>query len=328
MMSRQLKDYNTFGIEAKCSNFIEFKGVEELEKFFPTDDMWLVVGGGSNILFTKDYEGTILHPISKEIVVESVDGDSAYIKVDAGVVWDDFVEFAISNNYYSVENLSLIPGSVGASPVQNIGAYGVEAKDVIFEVEYYNVTKGCVEVINNENCKFGYRDSIFKRELRGKAVVLSVTFKLTTTFMPNLSYGTLSEMKNIGESLCARDVRQLIVETREAKLPDPAIIGNGGSFFKNPVVSMDRYNTLKEEYPTMPSYPASQGVKIPAGWLIEQSGWKGRRIGDAGVHQNQALVLVNYGGATGEEVLSVAKQVQKAVSEKFEIEIETEINII
>ncbi|MFI3268240.1 MAG: UDP-N-acetylmuramate dehydrogenase [Rikenellaceae bacterium] len=326
-----IKHLNTFGISVKAHNYVEIDNFHDLRFFFKYNDNkeWFVIGGGSNILFTKDYEGTLLHIASKDIeVLESDDDKFVYVKSGAGVVWDEFVDYTIKNDYFGLENLSYIPGTVGASPVQNIGAYGVEAKDCIHEVEYFDVDSLEKETISGEDCEFDYRHSIFKTKLKSKAIVLSVTYKLSKVFTPNLSYGGLKQLFDDGSVFTASELREKIIEIRKTKLPNPDEIGNGGSFFKNPIVSTEKFDLLKHKYPEIPFYMVDNGVKIPAAWLIEKSGWKGRRIGDAGVHVNQALVLVNYGEATGNEVLEVSKAIQKDVLDKFGIEIFPEINIL
>ncbi|MFI3261924.1 MAG: UDP-N-acetylmuramate dehydrogenase [Rikenellaceae bacterium] len=324
-----IKHLNTFGISVKAKNYIEIENIDDLKFFFlENKGEWFVIGGGSNILFTKDYQGTLLRLVSNKISVLRCEGDAVFIKSDAGVVWDDFVDYTIKNNYYGIENLSYIPGTVGASPVQNIGAYGVEAKDAIHEVEYFNTETLEVETIAGTDCEFGYRHSIFKTTLKTKAIVLSVTYKLSAIFTPNLSYGGLKQFFENDNSLTACSLRNKIIEIRKEKLPDPEEIGNGGSFFKNPVIPVSKFEELQSLYPQIPSYTVTNGVKIPAAWLIENCGWKGKRFGDAGVHKNQALVLVNCGNATGNEVLEISKGIQHDVALKFGIEIFPEINIL
>ena len=325
-VNKNIKDKNTFGIDVCASKYVEFSRVEELKNIFKVmgSDMWYVLGGGSNTLFTDDFKGVVIHPISDSI---EIIGDSL-VKVDAGVVWDYFVDYSIENKLYGAENLSHIPGSVGASPVQNIGAYGSEVKDIIYEVEYYNVETDSVEVISAKDCQFGYRDSIFKNELRAKIVVLSVTFKLSKIFTPNVKYGNIICELDSSQELTARIIRDTIIKIRSVKLPDPQEIYNGGSFFKNPIVTIEKFEELKSRYEDIPSYSDLKGVKIPAGWMIDRAGWKGYREGNVGVHKNQALVLVNYGGGSGKDVMTLASKIIKDVNDKFGIIISPEINVL
>lgn len=327
--NKELKKLNTFSISAKADLFIEFETAEDLRDIFSESlGYWRVIGGGSNMLFTKDFNGTLLHPVSRNITIIDENNESAFVKADAGIDWDFFVEYAVSKSLYGIENLSLIPGTVGASPVQNIGAYGVEAKDTIFSVEYFDTEDMSVKTILNRDCRFGYRDSIFKQELSSRAIVLNVTFSLSKIFNPNLSYrGLKDSLQNCGE-LTAEKIRETVIKIRKSKLPDPKILGNGGSFFKNPVITATQFESLKSEYSNIPFYPAEGGVKIPAAWLIEQSGWKGKRIADAGVHTEQALVLVNHGEATGKEIVDLAEKIISDVNRKFNIKIHPEINIL
>lgn len=291
----------------------------------------LVIGGGSNLLFTKDFDGNVLHPQMRGIEVRREDGDSVQLRCGAGEVWDDVVAYAVEHGYYGMENLSLIPGEVGASAVQNIGAYGAEAKDVIYAIEAVDITTGEGRIFFNDDCAYGYRESKFKGEWKGQYVITYVTYQLSKTFTPHLDYGNLRSVlaeKNIAEPTAA-DVRQAVIEIREAKLPDVKVEGNAGSFFKNPVVSREKYEALQAEYPQMPHYNVdAEHEKIPAGWMIDQCGWKGKTLGHAGVHSKQALVLVNKGGATGSEIVELCEAVRKDVLEKFEVEIEPEVNII
>ncbi len=334
--NHSLLEHNTFGIEAKARCFIEYGSVDELVDFvrsLPHDEgegKLLHIGGGSNLLFTKDYEGTILHSAIKGIELVSADEerDEVLVRVGAGEVWDDFVAYAVGQGWYGVENLSLIPGEVGASAVQNIGAYGVEAKDVISTVEAVSLADGSIRIFDVSECEYGYRTSVFKTALRGKYAVTHVTYRLSLSFVPQLEYGNLtSRVGDIG-TLTAQELRNIIIDVRESKLPDPKVQGNAGSFFMNPVVGREVFERIRTDYPNMPYYEVDGGVKIPAGWLIEQSGWKGRRLGRAGVHDRQALVLVNCGGATGRDVLALCDTVHRDVFEKFGIEIHPEVNVI
>ncbi len=324
--NHSLKSYNTFGVDATASRFIEFESYETLKKAFDQLDTpnWYVLGGGSNTLFTKDYSGTILHPTNKKITLIEQNSTHSFIKADAGVEWDRFVEWCTQGNHFGAENLSHIPGTVGASAVQNVGAYGVEAKDIIDSVECYVVDQQKIQIIDNKSCEFAYRDSVFKHRLKGKVVVLSVIFKLSKTFTPTLNYGNLSEV--IGNKpVTAKGVRKAVISIRKSKLPDPKEIGNGGSFFKNPIVSRQFFDNFIEHYPNAPYYDDPNGVKIPAGWLIEQCGWKGKSLGQAAVHHKQALVLVNLGGATAQEIVSLSRQIISDVKLKFDISITSEV---
>ncbi len=326
----QLKRYNTFGMNVIANEFVEYKTLTDLQKIFATysPKKWYVLGGGSNTLFTKNYEGLIIHSVAKNIELVSQDSDSLLVKADAGVVWDDFVAWCVNHNYFGAENLSYIPGSVGASPVQNIGAYGVEAKDIIHSVVFYLPEENRIEEFSAKQCEFGYRDSIFKKALRGKIIVLNVTYKLSKHFTANLSYGNLSNMLSAAQDLNAHDVRDCVISVRKEKLPDPQIMGNGGSFFKNPVVSKEFAENLMTLYPAMPYYNDTKGIKIPAGWLIEQCGWKGKKVGNVGVHERQALVIVNLGYARPQEIVDISNNIISDVKEKFGIDIYPEVNFV
>lgn len=330
-----LKPYNTFGLEAKARFFYEFNTVEELRSILNDpkykDESVLILGGGSNILLTSDFEGLVLlnRIMGKNIIKE--DEEHAWVKSGAGEIWHDLVLYAIENRLGGIENLSLIPGTVGAAPMQNIGAYGVELKDTFESLEAYEFTTGKVKTFSYEECCFGYRNSVFKNELKGKYIITSVTLRLNKKPVYNVSYGTIKE------TLTARGVKDFslkaisdaVCEIRMSKLPDPKEIGNSGSFFKNPEIPEEQYEKLKKDYPDMPSYPTEPGmVKIPAGWLNEKAGWKGKTFGNYGVHKKQALVLVNYGGASGQEIKELSDKIKASVKEKFGIELETEVNII
>ena len=325
---------NTFGIRTYCRRYVETADVKQLSELFSRlcdDDLpLLVVGSGSNLLFTDDYPGTVLHVALRDIQLVSDDPQSVKVRVGAGVVFDDWVEFAIRHGWYGAENLSLIPGEVGASAVQNIGAYGAEVKDLIDQVETIEVSTGKKHVFTREECHYGYRYSRFKGEWKGRMVVTHVTFVLSKTFTPKLDYGHIrEELAASGiQQPTAQELRDVIIRIRQSKLPDPKVEGNAGSFFMNPVVERDCFNRLKAQYPAMPHYEVDGGhVKIPAGWMIEQCGWKGKSMGRAGVHDKQALVLVNRGGATGAEVLALCEQVRADVKEKFGVDIHPEVNI-
>ncbi len=330
-----LQKYNTFGIDAHCKHFVEYDSVEALQALLPqvvSEGPWLHIGGGSNLLFTKDFAGTILHSQIRGIEEVQRDEITVWVRVGAGEVWDEWVAEAVKRGYFGLENLSLIPGEVGASAVQNIGAYGAEVGQFIERVETVEVATGQRCTFSRENCQYGYRSSVFKTALRGQHVVTHVVFRLSLQFVPQLSYRALAgEVARRGidpASLSAEALRALIIEVRRSKLPDPSELGSAGSFFMNPVVSEAKCQSLLESYPEMPHFPAEGGVKVPAGWLIEQCGWKGRRVGHAGVYEKQALVLVNHGGATGAEVWAMAQQIQADVKAKFGIAICPEANIL
>lgn len=327
---KNLKSLNTFALDVRASEYAEFRDVEQLREILRSSKSkkWYLLSGGSNTLFSANYDGLIIHPVGKAMSIETETDTEAFVRVEAGVVWDDFVSYALDNGLYGAENLSIIPGLAGAAPVQNIGAYGVEAKDVVESVDVYLLDDDEVITLTAVDCMFGYRDSVFKKELHGKAVVLSVLFRLSKTFTPILKYGNLTSVVGEEGSFTAHELRKKIIEIRESKLPDCNVIGNGGSFFKNPIVSEPLADALKMQYPSMPSYPDEKGVKIPAGWLIEQTGWKGFREGDAGVYEHQALVLVNFGGASPKDIIMLANSIVGSVKEKFGVLISPEINII
>ncbi len=329
-----LSGHNTFGIKARCRRFIEFCSVAELQEALraltAADRPLLMLGGGSNLLLTGDFAGTVLHSAIKGMSVLD-EGDSVLVRVGSGEVWDDFVAMCVARGWHGAENLSLIPGEVGASAVQNIGAYGVEAKDLISTVEAVDIASGGIVAIENGDCGYAYRQSRFKSEWAGRYVVTHVTYRLGKRFNPRLDYGNIrSELhkRGIGEPTAAQ-LRQTIIDIRNGKLPDPKVAGNAGSFFTNPIVSREKYDELAERYPLMPHYDVGEGcVKVPAGWLIEQCGWKGRSLGAAGVHPKQALVLVNLGGATGQDVLRLCESIQGDVASKFGITLKPEVNIV
>ncbi|MBO4397421.1 MAG: UDP-N-acetylmuramate dehydrogenase [Bacteroidaceae bacterium] len=316
---------NTFGIKAYAKRVIEYKSEEELVSLIPSlhGEKYFHVGGGSNLLFVNDFDGIILHSCIKGF---SVTDDE--IRVGAGVVWDDFVEWSVLNGWSGIENLSFIPGEVGASAVQNIGAYGVEVKDVITKVDCVDLQTGERRTFTNKECNYAYRQSIFKKELKGKYAVTYVTYKLSRTFAPKLEYGNIIKSLPKGIEVTPTLVRNTIIDIRKQKLPDPKVYGNAGSFFMNPVVSHDKFLQIQKDYPDMPYYETDNGVKIPAGWMIEQCGWKGKSLGKAAVHDKQALVLVNLGGATGKDILHLCDVVRGCVKEKFDIDIHPEVNII
>ena len=321
-------------MDVKASVFIEYISVDELKQILLKENLsgkpWLHIGGGSNLLFTGDYDGVILHSAIKGYeVVEDTD-EYVYVRVGAGEVWDDFVAYAVSQGWYGAENLSLIPGEVGASAVQNIGAYGMEAKDLIVKVEALEVATGKECTFTNADCRYAYRESIFKKEWKGKYIITHVTYRLGKHEAFHLEYGNVKgELEKSGCELTLQNVREVIIRIRETKLPDPKIQGNAGSFFMNPVIPRMQYESLLAKYPDMPHYKVDEEwVKIPAAWMIDRCGWKGKRIGNAGVHDKQALVLVNCGGATGQEVIALSQRIQQSVFETFGVAIVPEVNFI
>lgn len=326
-----LRTRNSFGVDQQAARLIEFETPEDLRTLFAAGipEKWTVLAGGNNILFTRDYDGVLLTPVARGITLLSDDGDEVRVRADAGVEWDDLVEWAVGRGLWGIENLSLIPGKAGAAPVQNIGAYGCEAKDAIRRVEMYCVETGAMLTLDAAHCGFGYRESVFKHDLKGRAIITAVEIALTHTPRPRLGYGDVEREVEARGGATLRNIREAICAIRRAKLPDPAVLGNAGSFFKNPVVGAAVAERLLAEYPDMPHYPAPEGrVKLAAGWLIDRAGMKGRRKGAVGVHERQALVLVNHGGATGGEVIAFAHEVQERVRGKFGIEIDTEVNIL
>ncbi len=328
-----LKPYNTFGIDAKVSHFASFKNTEELSELLTTDPLLptLLLGGGSNILFTKDYDGLILKNEIKGINKVDEDNEFVHIQAGAGENWHQFVLHCIENDWAGVENLSLIPGNVGASPMQNIGAYGVEIKDVFHELKAFNLKEKSNYTFGLKDCDFGYRDSVFKRKYKNEFVILNVTFKLRKQPVFNTSYGAIEqELERMGvKELSIKAISDAVINIRSSKLPDPSEIGNAGSFFKNPSVSTIEFQNLKSKFPSIIGYENVNGtVKLAAGWLIEQCGWKGYRKGDAGCHAKQALVLVNYGNAKGNEINNLSEEILQSVKEKFEVTLEREVNII
>lgn len=326
-----LKPYNTFGIDVKAKKFAEIDSEESLQQTLNQYPNCLILGGGSNMLLTKDLDVPVIKLNIKGISKTEISGEpnSVLISAMAGENWHDFVLWCIDKNYGGLENLSLIPGTVGACPIQNIGAYGVEVKDTIYEVEALEIKTNKKVIFSNDDCQFGYRDSIFKTNLKGQFVITKVTFKLTTSqHKLNLDYGALkSELTGI-EKPSLLQISEAIIKIRSSKLPDPKQIGNSGSFFKNPVIDLVHFADLQKAYPNLPFYKITENqFKIPAGWLIEQCGFKGKRIGDAGVHHQQALVLVNYGNASGSAILFLAKTIQKSVKEIFKIDLDIEVNV-
>lgn len=334
-----LLEHNTFGIDAKCGRFLEYASVAEAVEVagMISSSPFLIIGGGSNLLLTADYPGTVVTPAPMADVSSGVclDSKSLTLRCWAGLVFDDVVDYCVGNGLYGLENLSLIPGQVGASAVQNIGAYGAEVKDVICSVEAVEIATGKVVTIPAEECHYAYRQSRFKGEWRNRFLITHVTYRLSTSFAPHVDYGNIRaelDAKGIATPT-ARQLREVIIDIRNAKLPDPKVEGNAGSFFMNPIVSRERFEAIRKDYPTMPFYEVRNGqgdssYKIPAGWMIDQCGWKGKTIGPAGVHSRQALVLVNKGGATGSDIVRLMKAVQHDVSERFGISLQPEVNIV
>ena len=330
-----LLPFNTFGINVNAKFFVQIQSVEQLKELIQSDvyqhKKRLIIGGGSNMLFTRDFLGLVVKISIKGIDTVKETDTHVWIKSGAGVVWHDLVMYCIDHNWGGVENLSLIPGTVGAAPMQNIGAYGVEIKSVVDQVECIDVITGDVRCFNNEECCFGYRESVFKQELKEKYFISSVTLSVTKkNHQLNTTYGAIQDrlsQQNVNHATI-RDVSDAVIFIRQSKLPDPHVIGNAGSFFKNPIISSEEYQTLKHAYPDIPSYsPVNQEVKIPAGWLIEQCGWKGKTINNIGVHTHQALVLVNYGGGNGNEIFQLAEKIKQSVEEKFGVKLMSEVNI-
>ena len=333
-----LKNHNTFGVDVSAKYFAEVSSTEELLAVLKNHQLStinfqpLFLGGGSNILFTKDFEGLVIQLNLKGISEEIISDHEVLVTSKAGENWHEFVQFCLAKNYGGLENLSLIPGNVGTSPMQNIGAYGTEIKDTFVSCKVLNLETLEVEEFNNEKCNFGYRESIFKREGKGKYVILEVTFKLTTkTHSIKTEYGAIkSELEHLGiENPTIQEVSKAVINIRQSKLPDPKVLGNAGSFFKNPTIPLSQFEELKEKFSTIPGYPNGDFVKVPAGWLIEQCGWKGKQIGNVGSHELQSLVIVNKtGNASGKEIFDFSTMIIESVKEKFGIELEREVNII
>lgn len=323
-----LKERHTFGMDVKADRLIEFANEDELKSALTgAVKPLLFMGGGSNLLFLNNYSGTVLHSVIDNINIVAEDDNSVSVRVGSGVVWDDFVAYCVEKGWWGVENLSLIPGEVGASAVQNIGAYGVEVKDVLQSIEAISVDDLSKRIFTNAECNYGYRDSIFKKSLKGKYVITYVTYRLSKKANPNIGYGALKSV--LAENPSLKEIRDAIIAVRNSKLPDPKVYGNAGSFFMNPVIPIEQFVALQSRYPDIPSYPASDGyIKVPAGWLIEKSGWKGKSLGNAAVYEKQALVLINRGGATGMEVKHLADTIIEDIKEIFGITLHAEVNYI
>ena len=327
-----LSGRNSFHVRQRAARLVEFETTDDLTAFFRkgAPAKWTVLAGGNNILFTQDFDGVLLTPRAASIDVVAEAPDAVAVRAEAGVEWDDLVEWAVQHELWGLENLALIPGKVGAAPVQNIGAYGCEAKDAIRSVEMFCTETFNTLVLNREHCAFGYRDSVFKRSLRGRVIITSVRFALSRTPRPRLEYGDLAAEVEARGGITLRNIREAVCAIRRAKLPDPAVTGNAGSFFKNPVVGREEAERLSALYPDMPHYPAADPsqVKLAAGWLIDRAGLKGHSEGRVGIHPRQALVIINLGGATGTEIVAFARKVQEQVKKRFGVEIEPEVNIL
>ncbi|HDR52771.1 MAG TPA: UDP-N-acetylmuramate dehydrogenase [Mariniphaga anaerophila] len=329
-----LKLHNTFGVEANARYFFEFTEPEDLEAFVQSNETWkdlplFVLGGGSNVLFQNEFSGLILHPNIPGIIKVKEDRQNIWFEVGAGEVWDDFVKYCVDYGVGGIENLSLIPGSVGAAPVQNIGAYGQEAANVIEQVKGFDLKQNVFLEIPKAACEFGYRDSLFKRSLKNRFIITSVVFKLEKFPEFNLKYGQVEEkVKELGE-VNLQNIRRAVIDIRSAKLPDVNELGNAGSFFKNPEVSVEVAENIREQFPDAPVFPLTENeVKLAAGWLIEKAGWKGRREGNVGIHEKQALVLVNHGNATGIEIFNFSEKIRQSVYHFFDIWLEREVNLV
>ncbi len=334
------KDYsllahNTFGIDASCRRFLEYSSIEEARLVADIlrggNNPFLIIGGGSNLLLTKDYAGVVVHSAIKGIEAEEQADGTVMLTCGSGEVWDDVVAYSVERGWYGAENLSIIPGEVGASAVQNIGAYGAEVCQIIDKIEAVEIATGDIRIFDVEECGYGYRQSRFKKEWKDRYLMTHVTYRLAKQHSLRLEYGNIKaelERKGISEPTLAQ-LRQVIIDIRNEKLPDPKVEGNAGSFFMNPVVSKEKYEELAALYPNMPHYTIdAEHEKIPAGWMIDQCGWKGKSLGRAGVHSKQALVLVNRGGATGEEIVQLCETIRKDVCDRFGIDIHPEVNVI
>jgi len=327
-----LKEFNTFGISVKAEMFAVFSSIEELKQIlsFRNNKKLLVLGGGSNLLLTKDFDGLVIKNEIKRFEVIEETASEVIVESGAGENWHEFVLNCIDKGFGGIENLSLIPGSVGASPMQNIGAYGVEIKDVFESLSAYHIASGEIHYFDKTKCEFGYRESIFKNKVKGEYIILTVTFRLTKNPTINSSYGAINEqLKVMGiENPTIQELSAAVIAIRQSKLPDPKIIGNAGSFFKNPTVEIALLEQIQKNYPDIPNYPALNRKKLAAGWLIEKAGWKGRTFDNYGVHKLQALVLVNYGNCTGQEIFDLSSQIIQDVFEKFGVLLEREVNIL
>ena len=330
-----LKPYNSFGVDAVAKKFAVFDSVASMRTILhdhPSSvNQQLILGGGTNILLTKNFDGLVLKNEITGIEVVKEDAEHVYVKTGAGENWHNFVLNCVENNYAGVENLSLIPGSIGASPMQNIGAYGVEIKDVFYELEAYHIEERALQTFNLSDCKFGYRDSVFKNKYKGQFIITSVTYRLNKKPNFNISYGAIKqELENMGVGeLSIKTISQAVINIRSAKLPNPNVVGNAGSFFKNPQIEKQKFHALQKQHPDIIGFTVGDAhFKLAAGWLIEQCGWKGYRKGDAGCYAKQALVLVNYGNATGVEIYELSEEILKSVKNNFGLQLEREVNIV
>ena len=327
-----LRELNSFGVEARARRLVEWEKPEELADI-PFEGRWMALGGGNNMLFAGDFDGTLVKSAARRIEITGETDESVSVRAEAGVDWGDFVEWCIARGLWGTENLSGIPGTVGAAPIQNIGAYGAEVGEIISSVECFAVDTATTLTLAAEHCGFGYRDSVFKGVLRGRTITTAVNFTLSKEARPNLSYAALADRIAVnGGEIGLSEISRAVLEIRNSKLPDPHVTGNAGSFFKNPVVDTELAHRLAADYPGMPLYPAGKGdpykTKLSAGWLIQQAGWKGRTEGHVGIHPHQALIIINTGGATGTEIADFARKVQDDVKAKFGVELETEVNIL
>lgn len=332
--NKSLLPYNTFRIDVKAKYFVEISSIDDLNKLIQLDEFKsnnkFILGGGSNLLLTKDFDGIVVRLGIKGITVLEA-GDDIYVEAGAAEVWNDFVQFNVDKGFAGIENLSLIPGTVGACPIQNIGAYGVEVKDTIYKVNAFHLASGELKSFSNEECKFSYRESAFKNEWKGEYIITSVVFKLSKTLNLKLHYGAIEEelSKRGISNPTLRNVADVVSEIRVSKLPDPSTIGNSGSFFKNPIIEKSLFNTIQINFPEIVNYPTQDGkVKLAAGWLIEQCGWKGKQIGNVGTWKNQALVIVNHGGASGKEIFDFSELIISSVYERFGVKLEREVNTL
>lgn len=329
-----LKQHNTFGIEARAKYFFEFTDVEDLSVFLNSnesikEEKILIIGEGSNVLFMNDFDGLIIHPNLPGIQVVKEDRQNIWLEVGAGEVWDEFVQYAVDYQLGGIENLSLIPGSVGAAPVQNIGAYGQEVGNMVEKVKGFDLTNSVPIEFSAEQCEFDYRSSIFKYKLKNSFIITSVVFRLEKFPEFVLNYGQVEEKAKEKGEVNLPSIREAVIEIRQSKLPDVKVLGNAGSFFKNPEVEVKIADRLKMQYENIPVYPTKPGqAKLAAGWLIENAGWKGVREGDVGVHEKQALVLVNYGKSTGKQIYDFSEKIKQSVFEKFGVELEREVNCV
>ncbi|SMO35601.1 UDP-N-acetylmuramate dehydrogenase [Solitalea koreensis] len=331
--NKSLRKLNSFGVDVNARNFVEITDREQLTELFLNKEVsrqpLLILGGGSNMLFTHDFNGLVVK-VNIKSISSTEEGDDVYVHAGGGEVWNDLVMYCVNNGFCGMENLSLIPGSVGAAPIQNIGAYGVEVKDIFHSLEAFDITSLSFRTFTKEECEFGYRESVFKGRFKGQYIICSVNFKLSKTPKLNTSYGAIeTELKNRGiEKPTIKDVSDVVSHIRVSKLPDPSTIGNAGSFFKNPIISAQHFQSVVTAHPDVVNYPAGEGkIKLAAGWLIEQCGWKGKVVGHTGTWKNQALVLVNHGSATGKEIFDFSARIIQSVNEKFGVELEREVNI-